>query len=397
MLDRFRNYSGGVYAHPRVAVHVDDGRSFIRRSTSRYDVIQASLVDTWAATAAGAYTLTGSLYTTEAFGEYIDHLTDDGLLSITRWVFDGLRLVTLAQEACAARGLDAAQHLAIVRKDRVATFLLKRQPFTQTRRVCSASPTSSSSRSSTHLELCPAPLPLNLRRWTVPARVSDYRELILAPDRERFLASYPIDIRPTTDDRPFFFHTTRLRDQLNVAFGRSMLFGQAERIADPDWHLGLAGRALCGRSAARRRSAPSFGLEPVARLLRFTRRGVHAARSRAVAAIRAAARASCVFADRDVVFASRGHRHRKLHQPPRRSRTPQGRRASRTPWSCSPCSARWRSPSSSTTRLRGRCRSDWSLPQPSSSRPVFSSACHCRPGCGWSQRLDRRSFPGAGG
>ena len=131
MLDRFRNYSGGVYAHPRVAVHVDDGRSFIRRSTSRYDVIQASLVDTWAATAAGAYTLTeNSLYTTEAFGEYIDHLTDDGLLSITRWVFDGLRLVTLAQEACAARGLDAAQHLAIVRKDRVATFLLKRQPFT---------------------------------------------------------------------------------------------------------------------------------------------------------------------------------------------------------------------------------------------------------------------------
>ena len=81
MLDRFRDYSGGVYTHPRVAVHVDDGRSFIRRSASRYDVIQASLVDTWAATAAGAYTLTeNSLYTTEAFGEYIDHLTDDGLL-----------------------------------------------------------------------------------------------------------------------------------------------------------------------------------------------------------------------------------------------------------------------------------------------------------------------------
>ena len=71
-------------------------------------MIQASLVDTWAATAAGAYTLTeNSLYTTEAFGEYIDHLSDTGFLTITRWVFDGLRLVSLAQEACAARGLDA--------------------------------------------------------------------------------------------------------------------------------------------------------------------------------------------------------------------------------------------------------------------------------------------------
>src|SRR5207253_9590597 len=38
-------------------------------------------------------------------------------------------------------------------------------------------------------------------------------------------ASYPLDESPTTDDRPFFFHTTRLRDQMQVAFGRSMLFG----------------------------------------------------------------------------------------------------------------------------------------------------------------------------
>ncbi len=76
MLGRFRDYSGGVYANPRVSIHVDDGRSFVRRSASRYDVIQASLVDTWAATAAGAYTLTeNSLYTKEAFGEYLDHLT----------------------------------------------------------------------------------------------------------------------------------------------------------------------------------------------------------------------------------------------------------------------------------------------------------------------------------
>src|SRR5688572_5520526 len=74
MQDRFRAYSGGIYQDPRVTIHLDDGRSFVRRSPARYDVIQASLVDTWAATAAGAYTLTeNSLYTAEAFGEYVDH------------------------------------------------------------------------------------------------------------------------------------------------------------------------------------------------------------------------------------------------------------------------------------------------------------------------------------
>lgn len=228
MLERFRDYSGAIYAHPRVAIHVEDGRSFVRRSTARYDVIQASLVDTWAATAAGAYTLTeNSLYTVEAFQEYLDHLTDQGVLTITRWVFDGLRLVSLAQEACAARGLDAAAHLAIVRHDRVATFLLKKSPFTpdEVRRLAALA-------RRLGFDVLYAPgveAPHMTREAPEMARtgtsLADYRRLILAADRTRFIEQYPLDIRPTTDDRPFFFHTTRLRNQFRTAFGRSMLFG----------------------------------------------------------------------------------------------------------------------------------------------------------------------------
>src|SRR4029077_18196981 len=127
MRDRFSDFSGGIYTNPRVRIVIDDGRSFVRRTPDRYDVIQASLVDTWAATAAGAYTLTeNTLYTVEAFSDYLDHLTDDGVLTITRWMFDGLRLVSLAQEACARRGCDAASRVAIVRHDRVVTFLFKK-------------------------------------------------------------------------------------------------------------------------------------------------------------------------------------------------------------------------------------------------------------------------------
>jgi hypothetical protein len=191
-------------------------------------VIQASLVDTWAATAAGAYTLTeNSLYTKEAFGEYLDHLTDEGLLTITRWVFDGLRLVSLAQEACAERGLDASQRLAIIRYDRVATFLLKKQPFTAAEVALLEDVSSRLGFSVLYAPgLAPASAeadPVEMQRTGTTA--ADYRRLILADNREQFLASYPLDESATTDDRPFFFHTTRLRDQLQVAFGRSMLFG----------------------------------------------------------------------------------------------------------------------------------------------------------------------------
>jgi spermidine synthase len=238
MRDRFLEFSGGIYTNARVRVAVDDGRSFVRRTPERYDVIQASLVDTWAATAAGAYTLTeNTLYTVEAFNDYLDHLTDGGILTITRWVADGLRLVSLAQAACEPRGWSTAERLAIVRQDRVATFLLKKTPFTadeiaQLRSVAAR----------LQFEVLYAPdmanasaanAPATEPQFTVPAQhvlldgaaTSDYARLILTPDREQFYDHYPSDVRPTTDDRPFFFHTTKLEHQFDVAFGRTMLFG----------------------------------------------------------------------------------------------------------------------------------------------------------------------------
>jgi spermidine synthase len=226
MRDRFRDFSGGIYANPRVRITVDDGRSFVRRAPDRYDVIQASLVDTWAATAAGAYTLTeNSLYTVDAFNDYLDHLTDGGMLTITRWVFDGLRLVSLAQAACEARGWSAADRLAIIRQKDVATFLLKKTPFT-------AEEVARLRTIALDLQFDVLYAPGDVAHDPVIADervgetgLGDYARLILAPDRRTFYASYPQDITPTTDDRPFFFHTTKIRDQFHTAFGRSMLFG----------------------------------------------------------------------------------------------------------------------------------------------------------------------------
>lgn len=213
MLREFKDFSGAIYANPRVKVAVDDGRSYVRRSNKHYDVIQASLVDTWAATAAGAYTLTeNTLYTKEAFEDYLDHLSDRGMLTITRWVFDGLRLVSLAQAACETRGCSVPDHLAVVQQDRVATFLLKKTPFT-TEEVAQLRDISDT---------------LGFTVLYAPGQRTadnDYAKLVLAPDPLAFYAGYGKDVTPTNDDRPFFFHTTKIRDQFQTAFGRSMLFG----------------------------------------------------------------------------------------------------------------------------------------------------------------------------
>jgi len=225
MRGQFREFSGGIYTHPRVRIVVDDGRSFVRRTPDRYDVIQASLVDTWAATAAGAYTLTeNTLYTVEAFDDYLDHLTDEGVLTMTRWVFDGLRLVSLAQAAAEKRGWSAADRIAIVRHQRVATFLFKRTPFTA-RELATLHDVSAR----LGFEVLYAPSDEEsppVREETVDGTsTGDYGRLIRASDPQHFYAGFRADIRPTTDDRPFFFHTTKLENQFAVAFGRSMLFG----------------------------------------------------------------------------------------------------------------------------------------------------------------------------
>jgi hypothetical protein len=222
MRGRFKEFSGGIYTNARVRIAVDDGRSFVRRTPDRYDVIQASLVDTWAATAAGAYTLTeNTLYTVEAFNDYLDHLSDTGVLSITRWVADGLRLVSLAQAACEARGWSAADRLAIVRQGRVATFLLKKSPFTSGE---IAQLQDITRRMGFEILYIPGGAPVE-DEDVDGTPTGDYARLIETNDRRQFYDAYRQDIRPTTDDRPFFFHTTKLEHQFNVAFGRTMLFG----------------------------------------------------------------------------------------------------------------------------------------------------------------------------
>src|SRR6185436_18635571 len=107
--------------------------------------LQATLVDTWASTAAGAFALSeNNLYTAEAFEDYLSHLTDDGVLAFSRWGFnpprESLRVVTLGMEALAKLGeKDAARHVIVVREQAVNinswgaldTILISRKPFTE--------------------------------------------------------------------------------------------------------------------------------------------------------------------------------------------------------------------------------------------------------------------------
>jgi hypothetical protein len=200
--DMYGEYSGHIY--DSVELHIEDGRSFIEHSSEKYDIIQMSLVDTWAASASGAYALSETyLYTAEAFTEYLEHLEDDGILSVTRWIFETpqqtLRLVSLGREALERSGVyNAAAHIIILRNGPAATFLLKKTPFTE-------------EEIQSMEDICNY---LQFEIVYTPKTRNNpiFAQLITTDNPEKFFEAYALNVSPTTDDKPFFFYTVTLSD-----------------------------------------------------------------------------------------------------------------------------------------------------------------------------------------
>ncbi len=200
MQNQYREYSGGLYSDiPNVDVRVAEGRNFVARSKDVYDVIQFSQVDTWAAAAAGAYSLTENyLYTQDAFRDYISHLSDNGMLAIGRWYFDPpgqpLRLVTIGSAALAEIGVtDPSQHFIVVRAGDTSNVIMKKAPFTadEIARIREIT-------GPLYFDVLYAPDMLD-------AQGNPFVDFFNADDKQAFYDSYPLDVSPTDDDKPFFF------------------------------------------------------------------------------------------------------------------------------------------------------------------------------------------------
>ena len=134
MLGPLAGFSGHLFRRPGVLLIVDEGRSFLRRTPQRYDAIVLTAVDSWAALAAGAYSLAENyLYTLEAMGDYYDHLADGGVLAISRWYTrpprELQRLAGMAAAALEARAARPEQALLLARSGDFGTLLVRRGRF----------------------------------------------------------------------------------------------------------------------------------------------------------------------------------------------------------------------------------------------------------------------------
>jgi hypothetical protein len=216
--NRFGDFVGGILDRPEVETVMAEGRSFLRHGSDSYDLIQLTGVDTLAALSTGAYVLAESyLYTVEAMRDYIARLSDDGMVSFMigdlAWQQErarfSLRHVQNFVRAAEEMGWsDPAAHAVVIGSRggiSMMELLFKKTPFTP--RQMASLRTFARSRGFQILAL-------------PGQRTGTILEALLnatSEERRAIVSSYPLDVRETRDDRPFFFHFFRWGDLFDVS------------------------------------------------------------------------------------------------------------------------------------------------------------------------------------
>jgi spermidine synthase len=205
-------YTGGLFSHPAVRLHAGDVRGFLVAGDRRYDLIQVSL-----AGGSGGGGLGGLnedyLHTVESFRLLLEHLEPGGFLSMTRWAQvpprDGLKLVATVSSALTAAGVtEVADRLLMIRGWQTVTLLVKNGRVTpeDVRRLREFS-----DALSFDAVWFPGvgPAEVNLYNQLPGPWYYDGVRQLLGSGRDEFIAAYPFDIRPATDERPYFHNFFR--------------------------------------------------------------------------------------------------------------------------------------------------------------------------------------------
>lgn len=207
-LGYFAEWNQGIFHRPEVTPVVAEGRSFLTAAGDRkWDMIQLSGVDTLAASQAGAFTLSENyLYSLEAFRTYLDHVKDDGVVTLTRWVYNPprqtLRVVTLADAALRSLGIEnTADHMMLVADPawQFSVILFSPTPFSEEQ----VANVERHIESSGFIALALPGRDIKLKDGNL------YQELVQLKDKQPFIDDYPFDISVTTDNKPFFMEHSR--------------------------------------------------------------------------------------------------------------------------------------------------------------------------------------------
>ena len=203
---RYREFSGGVYEHPTVSVHIGDPRAFVEASGDAYDLIQ--IIAPGSGTA-GLHALEARrLLTVESVRAVLSRLSAGGVAAFTVGVRlpprDGVRLLATVLEAMRAESIGSpGDHVAWIRSWSTSTLVVGRSPLSDPQVEAVRSFARDRAFDRIHV---PGIESGDVNRFNVLDRpyFHEAAKHLLGPRRETFLRGYKFDVRPSTDDRPYF-------------------------------------------------------------------------------------------------------------------------------------------------------------------------------------------------
>ena len=203
---RRMKYYSGFDKIPHFELHQDEGRSYLTRSHEKFDLIEATVVDTWAATAAGAMALTeNSLYSLDGWRIFYEHLRPGGVIAFSRWhhkpdFHESVRLFSLAYATLLSEGVhDPQNHLALIGQLDLATLLTSNEPFT----VQDLQTLRSTARDLDYQILYLPGEPLGIQQLQPVLQAHTLEGLAALRSANYF------DLSPPTDASPYFFSFVR--------------------------------------------------------------------------------------------------------------------------------------------------------------------------------------------
>ncbi len=232
---RYADYNGNIFNNPRVHPRVDEGRSFLRSSGKKYDIIQIFSNHTSSSIASGTGAVaTTYLQTSDAYREYFSHLKEDGILQVNHHIFP--KMITTAALGWKSMGRTGFRdHVVVyVRKDRndtLPTFLVKMTPWT-------------ASEMSDLARLFEGDRPADSDRFELVENPLDQDGSYLSDEfysgdfPRELAATIPYRVSPSTDDRPYF-NTLRKRFGVMSEDGRNFVDHSTAMILNSQLRKGI--------------------------------------------------------------------------------------------------------------------------------------------------------------
>jgi hypothetical protein len=203
-------------------IHLTSSRHYLEHSKEHFDLIQLVGAESMAAGISGLLSLHENyLFTVEGLARCLEHLTPAGLLTITRGIQspprDNIKILATVVAAMEKIGIrQPANHLAQVRNHLALCTLASRDPF-QPARVHSLINISDELwlDIDTLVGFDPGSRkPFNQLLTPPGSKTSFFRlaaEKILSADRDQFFQDWTYNVKPASDDRPYFFDFFRWR------------------------------------------------------------------------------------------------------------------------------------------------------------------------------------------